>query len=322
MNSVFGRAGIARYADLLRAGVTQWELRHAVAHAQIHRICPGWYALPGADRDVVRAVASGGSLTGPSAAKLFGLWVPPFRGLHVSVARGSSGHALAAVRSSQHCVHWRASRGRRHDPVESLDTVLLDCVQCMPEEMAIAVVDSALNKSARGRIPERLNKRDLLDACDRLPARYTRAIAKADPLSQSGIETLVRLRLRAKGISVTSQHEHPEVGHVDLLVGDRLVIEVDGRETHDTEKGFATDRQRDLILFRDDMRTLRLTYAHVMYDWRVVEPIILGATRRREHRWPRGSGRKTGNGRGVPARYTGERKNGQEETRQRAKEDI
>ncbi|WP_188675438.1 hypothetical protein [Subtercola lobariae] len=46
----------------------------------------------------------------------------------------------------------------------------------MTEEMAIAVVDSALNKSARGRIPERLTKRDLLEACNTLPARYARSI--------------------------------------------------------------------------------------------------------------------------------------------------
>ncbi|GGF20579.1 hypothetical protein GCM10011399_12760 [Subtercola lobariae] len=69
-----------------------------------------------------------------------------------------------------------ARRGLGRAAVESLVTVLLDCIQCMTEEMAIAVVDSALNKSARGRIPERLTKRDLLEACNTLPARYARSI--------------------------------------------------------------------------------------------------------------------------------------------------
>ncbi|CAN5195052.1 hypothetical protein BH09ACT6_BH09ACT6_20550 [soil metagenome] len=202
---------------------------------------------------------------------------------------------LDAVRSRQHCVHWRATRGRSHDAVAPLAAVLLHCIQCMTEELALTVVDSALNQSARRTIPERLTKRMLLAAVEDMPERYRQAVARADPLSQSGLETLVRLRLRARGISVVTQKYHPEVGHVDLLVGDRLVIEVDGRETHDSDGGFVSDRARDLILFRDDMRILRLTYAHVMYNWHEVEPIILDKIRRRDHRW----------GRGVPHRPGG-----------------
>ncbi|QWT24072.1 endonuclease domain-containing protein [Subtercola sp. PAMC28395] len=158
----------------------------------------------------------------------------------------------------------------------------------MTEEMALTVIDSALNKSRRYLIPERITQRTLQAAAETLPERYRRTIEKADPLSQSGLETLVRLRLRSRGIRVTTQKHHPGVGHVDLLVGDRLVIEVDGRETHDTDDGFATDRVRDLRLFSDDVRCLRLTYAQVMHDWPTVEPIILSKIRRRDHRWGRG----------------------------------
>ncbi|GAA0998470.1 hypothetical protein GCM10009563_22630 [Subtercola frigoramans] len=170
--------------------------------------------------------------------------------------------------------------------------------------MALTVIDSALNKSRRNLIPERITQRTLQAVAEKLPDRYRRAIAQADPLSQSGLETLVRLRLRSRGIGVTSQKHHAGVGHVDLLVGDRLVIEVDGRETHDTEEGFATDRHRDLILFRDDMRNLRLTYAQVMHDWQTVEPIILNKIRRRDHRWGRGMAPAGREWRRRPVGYT------------------
>ncbi|WP_147304033.1 endonuclease domain-containing protein [Subtercola boreus] len=118
-----------------------------------------------------------------------------------------------------------------------------------------------------------------------LPARYRSALSRADPESESGIETLVRLRLRSLGISVRTQVRHRGVGRVDLLVGDRLVIEVDGREHHDSREAFASDRERDLVLFRDGFDRLRLTYAHVMYRWPEIEGVIVEAVRRRRHRW-------------------------------------
>jgi very-short-patch-repair endonuclease len=103
---------------------------------------------------------------------------------------------------------------------------------------------------------------------------------------------------------VTSQKYFPGVGHVDLLIGDRLVIEVDGRETHGTDEGFTTDRARDLVLFRDDLKCLRLTYAQVMHEWPAVEPIILSRIRRRDHRWGRGMNRAQGECRPRSLGYT------------------
>ena len=166
--------------------------------------------------------------------------------------------------------------------VEPILHVLEHAVDCMAEEMAIVLMDSALNKSVGG-----LTQYGLQSAFDALPVKYRRAAAKTDPASQSGIETLLRLRLRARRVKLTSQVGTAGVGWVDFVVGDRFVIEVDGRETHDTASGFRNDRERDLKLFDGDYLTLRLTYEHVMYRWHEVEPIILRKIRRREHMWPR-----------------------------------
>ena len=61
-----------------------------------------------------------------------------------------------------------------------------------------------------------------------------------------GIETIIRLLLRADGTSdIASQVRILRVRRVDLLVGDRLVIEVDGAGFHSGED-FERDRIRDL----------------------------------------------------------------------------
>lgn len=74
------------------------------------------------------------------------------------------------------------------------------------------------------------------------------------------------------------------VGRVDLLIGDALIIEVDGVENH----GGADHRHKDL---RRDARaaawgfvTLRFDYALVVHDWPTVEAAILGLLARGLHR--------------------------------------
>lgn len=271
---------------LVAAGVSAPQLQRATREGAIRRVQRGWYALPSAPVSVVRAVRAGGSLTGPSAARLLGLWVPPDSRLHVAVARNASGVASPAFRAADLCVHWAGSGRRSLEPVEPITRVLQHAVDCQAEEMAIVLMDSALNLGFAG-----LTLRRLRHEFAGLPLRYQRAVAKADPGAQSGIETLVRLRLRSRGIRVRTQVYRSAVGHVDFLVGDRLVIEVDGREHHDTVEGFATDRERDLMLFASDHRSLRLTYDHVMYRWGEIEPLILAMVRRRDHRWPQGKTR-------------------------------
>jgi len=50
-----------------------------------------------------------------------------------------------------------------------------------------------------------------------------------DPGCGSGLETLARLHLRRRHIRVRSQVHIPPVGWVDLLIGGRLVLELDSR---------------------------------------------------------------------------------------------
>jgi very-short-patch-repair endonuclease len=166
--------------------------------------------------------------------------------------------------------------------VASVIDALSDAVQCQPEEYAVIVIDSALNKGL-------VSLRQLGTAFARLPRRYARALSRADGRSQSGTETLVRLRLRALGIRVSVQVRISGVGRVDLLVGDRFVIECDSEEWHRGIERYHADRHRDRRLIDLNYVPMRITYEMVMFDWPETLRVILSRVRRREHLWSRRS---------------------------------
>ena len=72
------------------------------------------------------------------------------------------------------------------------------------------------------------------------------------------------------------------MGHVDVLIGDRLVLELDSREHH-LGKQYHEDRRRDLELTAQGFLVLRITYERVMFDWDSIERVILAVVRRGDH---------------------------------------
>lgn len=77
------------------------------------------------------------------------------------------------------------------------------------------------------------------------------------------------------------------VGYVDLLVGDRLVIECDSAAFHE---GYQSERdyERDQQLLRLGYLVLRLKYQHVLHEWDRIEELVLDVVRARRHRWRAG----------------------------------
>ncbi len=120
-----------------------------------------------------------------------------------------------------------------------------------------------------------------------LPRRYRRILARSDAGSQAGTETLVRLRLRAIGFLLRIQVQVRGVGRVDLLVGDRLVLECDSHEWHWLEDSYEKDHERDAVLIQKGYLVLRLTYSQIINDWPRMESIIRGIVARGDHLFPR-----------------------------------
>jgi very-short-patch-repair endonuclease len=92
------------------------------------------------------------------------------------------------------------------------------------------------------------------------------------------------LALRSRNLRVRPQVWIPGVGRVDLLIGDRLVLELDGREWH---QDFERDRARDRALVARGYLVLRASYRQVLEDWPTIEAQIAEIVARRDHRWRR-----------------------------------
>lgn len=273
-------SGVAHYSSFERAGIERRALSRAARSGEVIRARNGWFASTAAPADVVRAVRVGGALTGASVAQLHGLWTIADPLLHVRVrstaARLSAPQGGAALDRERHrvCVHYR------HDRVEvaadSLVRGLAEMFTCSDETSALVALDSALNS-------RKLSHR-LLPELKRMTLPSRRAsIDKADAGSQSGLETIVRLLLRSHRVRLRTQVQIDGVGRVDLLIGDRLVVELDGFGFHVDR--FEQDRERDWELTQRGYLVVRVSYLMVMNHRARVEAGLLALVRRGAHRW-------------------------------------
>lgn len=270
--------GIACLALLRERGVTAREAGASVRRGELIRLRNGWFAVPRADPDAMRAVRIGGQLTAASRLAKLGLWMMPDDRLHVSVASD----ATRLRDTGDACLHWRDLPWDppRTTPVDSVMSSIARLIECTSEEAAIVAIDSALNTQRGSR--HVLEEHELAEILAAMPRRFRRIARLVDPASQSGLETLARLRLRRRGLRVRTQVQISGVGFVDLLIGDRLVVELDSR-THHLGTNYEKDRRRDLELVRRGYTVVRVTYRRVMEDWTTVEASILEAVRRGEH---------------------------------------
>lgn len=261
---VASAGGIVRSTTLLAAGHSQRVLDAAIAGGLLRRVRRVWLAGPTADPHRVAAARAGVLLSCVTEARRLGLWVmddgarahvaaPRHRG-HVGVAPGT-------------VVHWArpvVPRGR-DDLSDPIENVLALVASCCPFEHALAVWESAVRKQ-------------LVDplTLQRLPftgaAREVRA--HLSPVSDSGLETLFLVRSRRWGVSVV-----PQVwiaGHdVDFLVGDRLVVQIDGGTHVGAQR--TSDIEHDARLTLMGYHVIRISYDHVINRWQQVQGVILQA---------------------------------------------
>ncbi|MGX5697705.1 endonuclease domain-containing protein [Agromyces soli] len=249
----------------------------------------GWYAADDAPSEIVRAVRVGGALTAASVVRLHGLWSSTDPMLHVRVPRNASrlrgpdavppgGRVVRLdARRDGVCVHYRSDPpiARARDPLPVAFSTML---QCAERGAAVAALDAALAAGA-------LSPGELawIEAQSSPAARSVLRAASGG--SESGIETRVRLLLRSRNIPHRTQARIAGVGRVDLLVGDRLVIEVDGAAYHSGAFEFENDRRRDFELMMRGFLVLRVSYRMVVEDWEVTRRGILELIARGEHRW-------------------------------------
>lgn len=270
------RGGIVHRSDALEAGYSVRSLRAQTDGVSVRRVRRYWLATTEAPRPLVIAAQASGRLACVSLARHRNWWMPDDVDVrtHLSITpNGAVPHVAASV------LHWNAPivPHRPRALTESVEDALDHISRCLPPEHARVLWESAVKV-------EKLSS----DALQRV--RWTEPAARAlaqevNGLSDSGLETIFVHRLSPWGLPIRQQvvlAGRP----VDVLIGDRLVVQVDGFEFHST----AADRGRDVAHDRElqlrGYTVLRFTYAHVIHDWPAVGRAIARAIAAGHHLIP------------------------------------
>lgn len=265
--------GIAPRRELLADGVSRNQLITAVHLGRVIRIRQGWYALPGLDPELIRAVRVGGSLACASAARYYGWAVGESIGLHICVATHTSKlrspddpfERMPPHGSPDVTLHWTHEKveGTAARLVTSPRETVVQLATCQSPELAVAAFDSFMRLDPRG-------SEDLPDWLTELPRHILDQFESCSALCASFLESIGRIRLAREGIRGEHQVEIDRVGWVDLVLDGWLIIEWDGLEHHDNGPAHDEDCHRDAVLASLGYRTLRFTYSMVMHEWYLV----------------------------------------------------
>lgn len=276
---VSAHGGAVATHELHTAGYGRNQIALAVRRRQLLRVRQGWYVRPDIHPDLIRAARIGGAATCTSALDLLGFWVVTDDRLHVRVPGNAcqlrspgTGRRRLGV-ADRATVHWQGARGGSRLLVDAV-AALEDLCVCASPELVAASADSVLRADPRRR-------HEIITVAGRMPRAYRDALLLADGVCESGTETLFWLRMRR--LRPRRQVRIAGVGRVDFLLGDRLVVEVDGAAYHSDPLTFEADRTRDALLSALGYRVLRFSYRQIMDRWAEVEAAVQAAIFRGDH---------------------------------------
>lgn len=253
--------GVAQTTQVQAAGISEHAIRVACAQGDLQHPRRGWLAVPDADPLLVGAARGGVVLSCVTQAARLGLWVQAPGRLHVAArSNASTVRVIDTV-----VVHWAQPAVPRplEALIDSVENVLILAAGCLPQEEALAMWESALRKdlvtsAALGRLD--------------LPPAARLLAGRADHWKDSGLESIVIPRLRFLRLRIVPQAwilDRP----VDALIGDRLVLQVDGG----THVGPQRDKDisYDARLVLHGYTVLRVSYGQIMNDWPAVQHRIM-----------------------------------------------
>lgn len=261
------REGIAHRDEMLRAGFTVAALRGAVRDGVVLSIRRAWLTLPGAAPDLVTAARGGGRVSCVSLARRRGWWIPEAADgrIHLHLTPGSGSAHLPEDWGGT--LHWTTPVGAPdvRTLTAGIEDALAHIATCVPFDSALVLWESAVR--VEGLAPEYLRA----VRCTSVRARELAQSVVG--LSDSGLETLAVLPLRRAGL-VVRQQVRIAGRFVDLLIGERLVVQLDGFEFHSTSADRTRDIAHDAELRLRGYTVLRFSYAQAVHDWRGVEAVI------------------------------------------------
>ena len=257
--------GLLHKHDLVAAGATDRHLTAAVRFGEVRRPRRGWYSTWDPTDPRFVAVAVGGRVSGAAALHLLGAWMWRRPRLTVSVPRGAS--RLRPRRGAT--VVWDEADLSTRGTTWAVDP--RDALARMVDELSFEDAVAVATWAVREGVVARDELRDALGARRSDAADLAEWVEEA---CESFLEVVALVRLRLLGHDVRAQGPVGPRQRVDLVVGDTIALELDGRATH--ESTFVADRSKDLTILAEALVPVRLPYSLVRDEWdRVVATLDL-----------------------------------------------
>ncbi|RRJ88193.1 DUF559 domain-containing protein [Gulosibacter macacae] len=280
--------GVLTTAGLLQHGWSKRQIASALATDQLECVRRGYYIAAGSTpTDAGVAALAGGSLSCVNALSAHKLWVP--HGVHGRHFRLTKKQATLWPDSVVRARFGRASDtvhvlpgkwlNRIEGAIDPIPTALVTASRCISNEDAIAAIESAMKKKV-------LDLETFRVQAAQAPPPINELLAQVQPGADSGLETIVRLRLLAAGLPVRAQVDLAGWSR-DLLIGEWLVVEIDGFEFHSTRDAMNRDVSKDRHLTLSGYTFLRFTYEDVIYRWDACLAQVLAAVAAGWHLRPR-----------------------------------
>ena len=255
------------YADLRSEGWSRRAIDAALAMGRLVRVRKGTYILGTCPDPVRDALAQGGRLDCLSLLMLLGVFVLDCPQLHLQMDHGTT---RVAERAGVGVVrHWRDTSAPTRHAVADLVEALVQACRCQAPRAALATLDSAWHLGL-------VNESDIAAVFRSLPRRYAALRPLLDRRSESGVETLVRLLLRAMGCEIQVQVAIVGVGRVDLLVDGWLIVECDSKAFHEGWLKQRDDRRRDSAAAALGYTTIRVLAEDALYAPETVRAAVRG----------------------------------------------
>ncbi len=260
------------YRDLRGHGWSRRAIDAALAAGQLVRVRKGTYISGSCPAPVAEALAQGGRLDCLSLLALLGVFVFEASRLHIQLDPGTT---RVSARSRAGVVrHWRGTTAPPHQAVANVVEALAQACRCQHPRAAIATLDSAWHLGV-------VDESGINAVFQLLPRRFAPLRPLIERRSESGVETLVRLLLRALGCRVEVQVQIAGVGRVDLLVDGWLIVECDSKAHHEGWQKQRQDRQRDGAAAALGYTTLRVLAEDAFFAPERVRDAVVGLRRAR-----------------------------------------
>jgi very-short-patch-repair endonuclease/predicted transcriptional regulator of viral defense system len=279
--------GVIALFQLLALGLSERAVQARVASGRLHRVHQGVYAVGRADLPTrgrwmaaVLACGDGAVLSHRSAATLHELLNVRGGRIEVTIPRRTP------IRRSGLRVH----RSTCLLPSDSVTVDRIPCTSVPVTLLALAatvptnVLESACNQAEikevldAGEIDGLLERRRSHPGASRL-----RAVLEVDGLgldrTKSDLERRFRRLAREAGLPAPAVNDSIPIPGEEMEFDfvwhcERLVVEVDGWETHRTRKAFQDDRRRDQLLHLHGWDVLRFTDRDVRRDVAHVTAVV------------------------------------------------